>query len=192
MPMTEDLAGECVALLRENGVSLAEGLSSQELAEIERRFDFAFGEDHAALLRLAIPVGTGWPDWRGPDENLREHLAEPVEGLIFDVELNGFWPRSWGPRPDIEAQAISEARRQLRRWPKLVPVFGHRYTPAAPSPSGAPVFSVHQTDVIYYGTDLHDYLQREFGRNDRTPVEAVAHPIESWSSLAMGLEDKDL
>ena len=189
--MSDELAAVCVAVLRAEGVRLAEGLSSEELAAIECRFDFAFSQDHAAFLKLAVPVGDGWADWRGPAEELRTHLAWPIDGLLFDVENNAFWARSWGPRPDVDAQAIHEARQHLLSWPKLVPLFSHRYTPAAPAPSGAPVFSVYQADVIYYGADLHDYLLREFGSR-RGAVEGVTHPVEPWSSLAMGYDNNDL
>jgi hypothetical protein len=189
--MSDELAAACVAVLRERGVRLAEGLGSEELAEIERRFDFAFSQDHAALLTLSVPVGDGWADWRGPDEELRSGMAWPIDGLLFDVEYNAFWPKSWGPRPDVDAQAIDEARRHLLSWPKLIPLFAHRYMPAAPAPSRAPVFSVYQADVIYYGADLHDYLLREVGSRHGA-IEGVLHTIEPWSSLAMGCDDSDL
>jgi len=34
--------------------------------------------------------------------------------------------------------------------------------PDRPHLSGNPVFSVHQTDIICYGTDLRDYFLHEF------------------------------
>gem|GEM_PF-517340 len=190
-PMSDELAAASLAVLRERGVSLADGLTAEELAGIERRLGFAFGPDHAALLGLAVPVGDAWVDWRGPEEELRERLAWPVDGLLFDVEHNGFWAGSWGPRPGAAAEAVEEARRHLLRWPKLVPLFAHRYLPAAPAPSGSPVFSIYQADVVYYGADLHDYVLRELGGRGGA-VGDVAHPVEPWSSLAMGLEDRDL
>jgi hypothetical protein len=189
--MSDEIADACVAMLRGRGIRLAEGLSSDEFAEIEGRFDFTFGEDHAALLKLGVPTGEGWVDWRGPAEELRPRLAWPIDGILFDVEHNAFWPRSWGPRPTGAAQAIFEARRHLLSWSKLVPLFSHRYMPAAPAPSGAPVFSVYQADVIYFGTDLRDYLLREFV-DSQGAVGRVNHPVEPWSSLAMGYDDTDL
>jgi hypothetical protein len=45
----------------------------------------------------------------------------------------------------------------------MIPVYGHRYTPAESPVLGAyPVFSVVQTDVIYYGRDVDSYLKVEF------------------------------
>jgi hypothetical protein len=121
--MSAELAAACVALLLAQGVRLTEGLSSEERAGIEGRFDFAFNQDHAALLKLAVPVGDGWADWRGPAEELRVQMAWPIDGLHFDVENNAFWAGSWGPRPIVDVQAVDEARRHLLSWPKLVPLF---------------------------------------------------------------------
>ncbi len=83
--------------------------------------------------------------------------AQPVGGRARD-----FWPASWGPRPnvdDVELEVL--ARGHLSRWHLLVPVFAHRYLPAAPAPLGSPVFSVMQTDVVHYGSDLVDYVRHE-------------------------------
>lgn len=50
----------------------------------------------------------------------------------------------------------------MAKAPKLIPILGHRYIPEEPHERGNPVFSVYQTDVIYYGADLEDYFRREF------------------------------
>jgi hypothetical protein len=34
--------------------------------------------------------------------------------------------------------------------------------PREPNEAGNPIFSVHQTDIIYYGNDLVDYFHDEF------------------------------
>jgi hypothetical protein len=179
------LATRAVALLRRAEVPLERGLSEGELATIQRRFGFEFGPDHADLLRLVLPVGDGWPDWRRDAEiDLRIRLDWPVEGAMHDVAHNGFWPASWGRRPDDEELAEQRAREQLLRWPKLVPVYSHRFLPAAPSVSGAPVFSVYQTDVIYYGSDLVDYLRRELYLDPAPRSEMmIAHLVPPWSDL---------
>lgn len=42
------------------------------------------------------------------------------------------------------------------------------------------MFSVHQTDTIYYGHDLEDYLEREFG-DTRSPLTAQPAYVQFWS-----------
>jgi hypothetical protein len=111
-------------------------------------------------------------------------LDWPQHGLLFDVENNTFWPESWGPRPDDASRALEVAREQFVAWPKLVPLYSHRYLPAAPSAVGAPVFSVYQTDVIYYGANLVDYIHAEFGGTAVTV--GTANYLPPWSLLALG------
>jgi hypothetical protein len=73
----------------------------------------------------------------------------------------------------------------MQRVPKLIPVYSHRYLPAAPCDSRSPVFSVYHTDTIYYGFDLEDYLIREFIGQKRPFVGKPLH-IPFWSELAEG------
>jgi hypothetical protein len=72
--------------------------------------------------------------------------------------------------------------RDRKASPKLVPLVSHRYLPSEPNEAGNPIFSIYQSDVIYYGADLADYFEREFG-NTRTPVVGPARPIRFWSEL---------
>ena len=138
------------------------GLTGAELTAIEQEFGFTFAADHRAFLAAGLPSGRGWPDWRGPDRAaLRERLAAPVEGVLFDVAENDFWYGGWGARPGPALEAVAVARKYLLTVPRMVPVFGHRYLPAGIADH--PVLSMYQTDIIYYGNDLTDWLHREFG-----------------------------
>ncbi|MCY1675756.1 hypothetical protein OVA06_13740 [Pseudarthrobacter sp. SL88] len=104
--------------------------------------------------------------------------------MLFDVGENGFWPEEWGERPTQVEEVLPAARERLRTVPVLIPIYSHRFMPAAPAPAGSPVFSVYQTDVIYYGSDLASYFQSEFFNNpDR---KSSTHRIEFWSDLAEG------
>ena len=162
---------------------LAPGLTEEELAAVESRYGFRFAADHRALLAAALPVGRGFPDWRaGTDEALRHRLAGPVAGVLFDVEHNGFWYPGWGARPTDGAEALAVARRELAAAPPMVPVYSHRYLPGVGGPAGHPVLSIHQTDVIVYGTDLADYLRVEFG-GGAVPAGAAHPTVPFWSDL---------
>ncbi len=69
-------------------------------------------------------------------------------------------------------------------------MFSHRYLPSGPQFAPSPVFSVHQTDVIFYGDDLLDYVAYEFGAPPRHPSARTHVPF--WSNLAEGAENSDL
>lgn len=156
------------------------GLTDAEFARIEETYGFRFADDHRAFLAAGLPVNTWpeprepgvsyahpepWPDWRNGDHAaLREFLDWPVSGVLFDVEHNRFWHDSWGPRPGDPKYAVEFARRMLAEVPRMVPVYGHRYLPAGRGTFGHPVLSMWQTDIIYYGLDLADYIDHEFGR----------------------------
>lgn len=171
---------EAARLWDDLSVPVDEGLAEVEIHRVERAFGFAFNPDHRVLLSAGLPVGGRWPDWRNlRSVALQEQLAAPSEGVLFDVAENGFWHHSWGSRPSRDA--VEAARQCLDRAPRLVPVHGHRYAPALPEP-GLPVLSVVQTDVVVYGTDLEDYLRREFGL--RTGPITEAKPVPFWSDLA--------
>ncbi|WP_254552196.1 hypothetical protein [Kitasatospora sp. MMS16-BH015] len=179
-PLTVDAAR---SLHRLHGADLAPGLSEQELDVVEARFGFRFAADHRVFLGAGLPLGEGWPNWRdGADSALRDSLERPVEGTLFDVRRNGFWYPEWGGRPEQTEAAVRIATVFLAEVPWLVPVFGHRYLPGIAGQVGHPVLSVHQTDVIYCGADLADYLQHEFTRRPAQLDRAHA-TVPFWSYL---------
>jgi hypothetical protein len=69
-----------------------------------------------------------------------------------------------------------------------------RYLPSEPLLGGNPVFSVHQTDIIFYGCDLRDYVWNEFAPQDErwkrfqglseAEASAAFRPIRFWTALA--------
>jgi hypothetical protein len=161
--MTE-LVDDAIAVLRRCDVELGPALTEHELSEIERTYGFLFGPDHRELLSKVLPLGQRWVDWRSdPENDIRYRMAWPEDGLIFDVQHDQFWPKSWGEKPAELHKAMSVARTRIRQWPVLVPLYAHPFRPAGPSHPGAPIFSVYQNDIIYYGSDLADYFEREFG-----------------------------
>ncbi|MDQ0984314.1 hypothetical protein [Streptomyces sp. V2I9] len=180
-------------LARLRRVEILPGLTDIECARVEEEFGFTFADDHRAFLAAGLPVGRpspasrrpGWPDWRDGDrDGLRASLASPVEGVLFDVEHNAFWSPAWGPRPDVLAEALATARAELAGVPRLVPVHSHRYLPAGRGTYGHPVLSIHQTDIIFYGADLADYIDQEAHGSprwdDASPLRAT---VPFWRDL---------
>ncbi|MGQ5259592.1 hypothetical protein ACTWLT_02425 [Micromonospora sp. ZYX-F-536] len=148
------------------------GLTDAEFDRIEREHGFEFADDHRAFLAAGLPVWQPyeegqtweqpWPDWRNADpEALREHLAWPVDCLLWDVQ-HGHWRQEWGDLPETTQEAVAVARLRLTDVPAMVPVYAHRFLPAGRGTAAHPVLSMRGWDIIYYGTDLLDYIGQEF------------------------------
>ncbi len=166
-------------------VEFGPGLSESEVERIETTFGFRFPPDLCALLQTGLPIGEGFPNWRsGNVESLRNLLAGPGEGVLWDIRNNDVWLSSWGPKPSSIDESEQIASKLIEEAPTLIPVFSHRMIPAS-ADSGNPVFSVHQTDIIVYGHDLTDYLLSEFERPSPMNAEQPDVPkhVEFWSDI---------
>jgi hypothetical protein len=165
---------------RAEGRIWAEGYTQSELDTAQEKYALVFPPDLIALFLDRRPV-LGW-DWRSDDSEIREMLERPLRGLLFDVEENGLWWPEWGSRPESAADRELVLRKAVSEAPKLIPLYSHRYIPSEPNETGNPVFSIVQSDVIYYGTDLTDYFEREFGGHQR-PLTGPIKFIRFWSDL---------
>lgn len=120
---TENWKG-IVAQMLDCGIAFDRGLSEAEVREVEERYGFRFPADLRAFLQTALPRGEGFPDWRaGPAPSLRDWLDLPLQGILFDVEHNGFWLEEWGPRPETLAEAQKVVCDLVAAAPKLVPKY---------------------------------------------------------------------
>lgn len=170
---------ELIELLDAKNVIFTEGLTDAEVSQIESRHGFCFPDDLRDFLQSAVPNGYSFVDWRsgGPSAEMRNW---PLHGILFDVEHNGFWLPEWGQQPSSMEEARIIVEEQVRQAPRLIPIFAHRMMPDRPRTAGNPVLSIYQTDIIYYGFDLEDYLRHEFDLPDRKPWPSEIRPIEFW------------
>ena len=169
--------------LRAAGVTFAPGLTDSEVARTEARYGFRFPSDLRDVLQAALPVGGGFPDWRNAEHAaLVKWLDSPLQGILFDVE-NGVWFGQWGERPARLEDAERLVTELVAAAPKLIPIHGHRMMPDEPSTPGNPVYSVHQTDIIYYGSTLAEYVDNDFGERQ---YRIASHPrsIRFWRDFA--------
>lgn len=160
-----------------------QGYTQAELEEAQERYRFRFPPDLLALLRDRRPLHSY--DWRHDDVAIRKALEWPLEGLLFDLEHSNLWLDGWGERPDTLGGRAEVLTDLVHAAPRLIPIFGHRYIPETPHAAGNPVLSVWQSDIIYYGVDLPDYLRREFepGEFPLKPVTGAVRPVPFWSDL---------
>ena len=185
----EDKMKLLIQLLKNKGIQFTKGLTDEELITVEADFDFWFPPDWRILLCMESPVSKGFVDWkkalssRKYENEILERLSWPLEGMLFDIQNNVFWDKQWGKKPDSFEQQKEIAEENIRKYPKLIPIYSHRYIPSTPQEVGNPIFSVYQMDIIYYGFDLATYFRNEFHLNlpDSFEIPQEAKYIEFWS-----------
>ncbi|AOR25197.1 hypothetical protein BGI42_15735 (plasmid) [Clostridium taeniosporum] len=174
--------------LKNKGIIFEKGLSKQEFNMIENFYGVNFPPDLKEFLSLALPISNKFINWRDMSEDnikkIQDKLEWPLEGIIFDIENNNFWYKNWGNKPDNFEEAIDICKKEMKKVPKLIPICSHRYIPSEPNESGNPIFSIYQTDIIYYGEDLLSYLQLEFNMKKYEDIDFdLIKEIKFWVDL---------
>lgn len=191
--MTAEQAKHITHLLSNKGVHLESGLTDEEVLLVETKFGFKFPPDLSVFLQTALPTSGGFINWRlglrSKDEadKIADRISWPLEGMLFDIQANEFWVKSWGDKPNTYEEKERIAKEKYLTFPKLIPIYSHRYIPCQPHEEGNPVFSVYQMDIIYYGYDLTNYFANEFGLALTDDFELPDKPqkeIEFWSKWA--------
>ncbi|MFZ2539073.1 MAG: hypothetical protein WAX04_09240 [Oscillospiraceae bacterium] len=174
--------------LEKMGVIFTEGLQKQEFVDIERYYKITFPPDLNAFLSTALPISNEFINWRDCSEGninrIKDRLGWPLEGMIFDIEHNSFWYSKWGAKPNDLSKSIEMCKEEFNKVPKLIPVCSHRYIPSEPNEVGNPIFSVYQTDIIYYGENLLTYLEVEFHLKNYEEIDLDSiKKIRFWSDF---------
>jgi len=167
-------------------VTFAPGLTKEEVSDIEMRYNICFPKSLRDFLMLALPVSAGFYNWRDDSaENInyiKTVIAWPKEAMKDQAE-EVEWCDEWGNKPENVAGVAEEVKRQLQKAPILIPVYGHRYMPMIEA-ENPPVLSVYGTDIIYYGENLSNYFDIEFGEKKQKDIafECIL-PVPFWSEI---------
>lgn len=171
----------------QRGTKWLDGLSEEEINQVERQWSVRFPPDYRLFLRQLHAVdrptrGASYTEyveegeeshlvpkekpafynWMTDTEALQDAFNWLVEGLQFDAEFNNIWLPTWGPKPGTVASQKERIRELVANAPKLIPIIGHSYLLAEPCQAGNPIFSVYQSDIIVFNSDLHDFFLFEF------------------------------
>ena len=177
-------------ILKDKGVQFDSGLSNDEIIKIVSKFNIKFPPDLKQFLQLGLPISDSFVNWRqgliskDTEAKIVSRLDWPLEGMLFDLQSNDFWINSWGDKPETYSEKERIAKEKYLTFPKLIPIYSHRYIPMEPMESGNPIFSVHQMDIIYYGYDLATYFANEFHFELPDGFKIVNEPknIRFWSN----------
>ena len=179
-----------IELLKSKQVDFENGLTETEILQVENKFDILFPPDLQLFLSIELPISGKFVNWRlglkSQDEadKIFDRLNWPLKGMLFDLQSNEFWIKSWGDKPNTYEDKERIAKEKYLTFPKLIPIYSHRYIPSRPNEEGNPVFSVHQMDIIFYGYDLATYFANEFSFELTSEFKLLDKPnkeIEFWS-----------
>ena len=179
-------------ILENKGIELQEGLTEEEFEKIENFYNIKFPKVLKILYESFLPPFYNWRDFSEKNvETIKYYLNWPINGMKFDIAFNGFWLECFGERTDDMEQNQIKAEEYMRNSkeeevPRLIPIYSHRYVPSFPDSIDVPVFSVYQTDIIYYGNNIENYFEHEFNKNykdDNKDGDIGTKEIPFWSHI---------
>ncbi len=173
-------------LLKIKGVEFEKGLTLDELKQIEMIYQIKFPNSLREFLMISLPVSKGFYKWRDiQDDNVRfikKVINKPLSD-IHDMVGEVCWCDDWGKEPKDEKTISEEVIARLKEAPKLVPIYAHRYIPMVLD-ENPPVISIHDIDIIYYGENLEDYFNIEFGKKTQDAIQFQnITPVPFWSDI---------
>lgn len=172
-------------ILKKNGVTLEKGLSLEELLFIESFYKIKFPRSLESFLMINVPVSHGFYNWRNMNKDNVEYINKAINFPYEEIYNNAnevYWNDKWGEKPDEDAYSCI-VRKKLKNAPKLVPIYSHRYIPIIPE-INPPVLSIHGVDIIFYGIDLENYFDIEFGDKKQNSIQLENLPyIDFWSDI---------
>lgn len=160
---------------------------SAVVSEVEEYFGHKLPEDVIWLASNIRDIDGHILRWTKGVSEIKAFENWVFQGIEFDVR-NGKWPKAWGEMPDAMENRLSRLNELSASWPKLIPLTNHRALPVDPPETNNPVFSIMQTDIIYYGCSLSDWFKLDHAG---TRSDYVSHHtgepirrIPAWSDFA--------
>ena len=173
-------------LLESKGIKFENGLTADEMFQIERIYDIKFPKSLKEFLTAALPISKGFYNWRDTSEenvNFIKQLIERPKMNIKNMAEYVCWSDEWGEEPSDKNITIEKVIEKLNWAPKLIPIYAHRYMPMN-SDNNPPIISVHNIDIIYYGENLEDYFNIEFGNKTQNDLNYQnIKSIQFWSDI---------
>lgn len=177
---------QILELLKSKNIILEEGLTAKELDQIYKIYDIEFPTPLQDFLRSMLPISKGFYHWRNfSRENVAfiktcmEFPAKDICNRTDEVD----WCDHWGVEPKNKKKREVEIKKKALAAPKLVPIYSHRYIPLGHFNS-YPILSIHGVDIIYYGKDLENYINIEFGTQKQAALDyRTIEYIPFWTDL---------
>lgn len=172
--------------LKAKGIRFLNGMSQEDIYKIQEIYGIILPKSLIDFYSQGIPFSddehNSFPNWtdfsQGNILKIKERIEAPINWLSLDVQ-NGFWLPRWRS-PDNKSEHF---RKIAANAPKLIPIYSHRYIPMIADSDDPPVISAVGSDIIYYGTDLHEYLNNEFLNDGSLTLSGKKTYIPFWSEI---------
>ena len=175
-----------LSLLTTRGIEFEKGLTLDELKQIEKLYQIKFPSSLREFLMMKLPISKGFYNWRNmQDDNvqfIKKTMSKPLLD-IYNMAEEVYWCDDWGEEPEEKNFFSKAVRERLKEAPKLLPIYAHRYMPMILE-ENPPIISIHGIDIIYYGKNLEDYFNIEFGMTTQDTIEVQdITPVSFWTDI---------
>lgn len=176
---------ESIKLLKAQGIEFESGLTVDELKQIEKIYKIKFPNSLREFLMIALPISKGFYNWRDTTEDNINFIKQVINKPVLDIKDTAeevYWCEDWGEEPEDEEIIAKKVIEHLVDAPQLLPIYAHRYIPIIDD--NPPIISIHDIDIIYYGENLEDYFNVEFGGKKQNNIDfQKIKPIPFWSDI---------
>lgn len=142
------------------------GLSDPEIEGLELKYAIRFGIEHRTFLKILHTIDkkdeeverekdespSFFYNWITDTSWIERRLNWPYSTILQDIlGANRFWLKSWGERPESDAERTEIFSAWYDKAPKLLPVTAHTFLMGEVETGLKPVLSVWGTDTIVAG-----------------------------------------
>lgn len=176
-----------IAKLKNEGIKFSSGMTNEEFMEIENLYNLFFPSELKSFYSNALPISKGFYNWRdfttGNVLKIKNIIKSFKEDILMDIsEIE--WSELWGKEPESVEDRCAIIANKLENAPSMIPIYRHKAM-ASIEVMNNPVFSIVGTDVIYYGVNIKDYFDNEFGLSKRKSRKLKDFTyIPFWSDLS--------
>ena len=186
-------------ILEEYGITLKDGMSEEEILSAEKYYGLNFPLDFRAFLMAALPFDNDFDDnncwcnftnWRNLSEeyvnNIKSKMFDwTIDGVLYTAEYLGGWCDDWGVQPETMEEKAETVKAMVKEKPLFIPITANKFLALGDYSDNA-VYSIHDgIDVICYGKNIWDFIEKYFlyNGNKTVDLEAIKEPFPKYNEF---------
>ena len=172
-------------MLIEKKIKISNGMSEKEIKKVEKIYQIVFPKDYKEMLKEFVLDCNNWRDISEKNISyLKDKINAPIEGIIFDIENNGFWMNEFGNKPKNIQERVNIFLKYIEKnnIPKLIPILNNTYM-IGDENSEYPIVSVIQKDIIILSNNLINYFEQKLNISKQNELYFRNIKIPFWSNI---------